>query len=175
MALDNNHSLTCSVQYLCLFNGVCVTRSLVLCVMFCILLFVLLPFYFWPLCCLSFDLRILITSFGIFKLILLMFINCICASSVGTKIYNNKSSMYYWLMLPANYRGGSLKLEKNMIFWRKIVIFHGAIFLSAPPLTWNPGSAPELPPEVTASETKAALEVTYKPIFCQMFNLILSI
>ena len=47
---------------------------------------------------------------------------------------------------------------KNMIFWRKIVIFHtkypknfrappplGAIFLSAPPpLTWNPGSAPEI-------------------------------
>ena len=41
-----------------------------------------------------------------------------------------------------------------MIFWRKIVIFHtkypnnfpplGAIFLSAPPpLTWNPGSAPD--------------------------------
>ena len=43
----------------------------------------------------------------------------------------------------------------NMIFWHKIVIFHtkypqqfsclpplGAIFLSAPPLTWNPGSAP---------------------------------
>jgi hypothetical protein len=48
-----------------------------------------------------------------------------------------------------------LKLEKNKIFWRKIVIFHtkypnifalpplGAIFLSAPPLTLNPGSAPE--------------------------------
>ena len=47
------------------------------------------------------------------------------------------------------------KIGKNMIFWRKIVIFHtkypqkcsrlppfGAIFLSAPPLTWNPGSAP---------------------------------
>jgi hypothetical protein len=44
-----------------------------------------------------------------------------------------------------------------MIFWRQIVIFHtkyrklfsrlpplGAIFLSAPPLTWNPGSAPEI-------------------------------
>ena len=41
-----------------------------------------------------------------------------------------------------------LKLEKNMIFWRKIVIFHtkylGAIFLSAPLLTWNPGSAPDI-------------------------------
>ena len=50
-----------------------------------------------------------------------------------------------------------LKLEKNMIFWRKIVIFShgmpqkfsqlpplGAIFLSVPPLTSNPGSAPEM-------------------------------
>ena len=48
-----------------------------------------------------------------------------------------------------------LKLEKNMIFWRKIVIFHtkypknlraslrSAQFLSsAPPLAWNPGSVP---------------------------------
>ena len=44
-------------------------------------------------------------------------------------------------------RAPPLKLEKNKIFWRKIVIFHtkypnifalpplGAIFLSAPPLT----------------------------------------
>ena len=40
------------------FNGVRVTRSLVLCVRFCRSLFVL---FFLPLCCLSFDLRILIT------------------------------------------------------------------------------------------------------------------
>ena len=43
------------------FSGVCVTQSLVLCVMFCKSLFGLLSFFFWPLCCLSFDLRILIT------------------------------------------------------------------------------------------------------------------
>ena len=49
------------------------------------------------------------------------------------------------------------KIGKNMIFWHKIVIFHtkypnnfsrlpplGAIFLSAPALTWNPGAAPAL-------------------------------
>ena len=48
-------------------------------------------------------------------------------------------------------------IGKNMIFWRKIVIFHTKYpkmfappsarcnFLSAPlPLTWNPGSAPEM-------------------------------
>ena len=48
-----------------------------------------------------------------------------------------------------------LKLEKKMIFWRKIVIFHtkypknfraslrsARFHLSAPPLTWNPGSSP---------------------------------
>jgi len=41
------------------FSGV---RSLVLCVMFCRSSFVLLSFFFCPLCCLSFfDLRILIT------------------------------------------------------------------------------------------------------------------
>ena len=44
------------------FSGVRVTRSLVLCVCFvdCNLLFVLLSFFFWSLCCLSSDLRILI-------------------------------------------------------------------------------------------------------------------
>ena len=44
------------------FCGVRVTRSLVFCVMFCRSLFVLLYFFFFPLCCLSFDLdlRILI-------------------------------------------------------------------------------------------------------------------
>jgi hypothetical protein len=46
------------------------------------------------------------------------------------------------------------KIGENMIFWRKIVIFHtkypnfhaslcSVQFLSAPP-TWNPGSAPAL-------------------------------
>jgi hypothetical protein len=44
-----------------------VTRSLALCVMFCRSLFVLLYFFFWPLCRLSFDLRILII--GIFMLV----------------------------------------------------------------------------------------------------------
>ena len=43
------------------FSGACVVRSLVFCVLFCRSLFVLLSFFFWPLCCLSFDLRFLIT------------------------------------------------------------------------------------------------------------------
>jgi hypothetical protein len=44
------------------FSGVRVTRSLVLCVMFCRSLFVLLSVFFRPLCCLSFfDLQFLIT------------------------------------------------------------------------------------------------------------------
>jgi hypothetical protein len=42
------------------FSGVRVDWSLVFCVVFCRSLFVLLSFFFWPLCCLSFDLRILI-------------------------------------------------------------------------------------------------------------------
>ena len=44
------------------FSGVRVTRSLVLCVMYCISLFVPLYFFVWSLCCLSFfALRILVT------------------------------------------------------------------------------------------------------------------
>ena len=42
------------------FSGVRVDWSLVFCVVFCRSLFVLLSFFFWPLCCLSFDLRIMI-------------------------------------------------------------------------------------------------------------------
>ena len=44
------------------FSRVGVTRSLVFCVMFCRSLFVLLSFFIWSLCCLSFDVQILITS-----------------------------------------------------------------------------------------------------------------
>jgi hypothetical protein len=43
------------------FSDVRVTRSFVFWIVFCRLLFVLLSFFFWPLCCLSFDLQILIT------------------------------------------------------------------------------------------------------------------
>jgi hypothetical protein len=44
------------------FSGVRVARSLVLCVLFCRTLFVILCFFFRPLCCLFFfDLRFLIT------------------------------------------------------------------------------------------------------------------
>jgi hypothetical protein len=43
------------------FSGVYVTQSLIFCVVFCRLLFVLLYFFFWPLCCLFFDLQLLIT------------------------------------------------------------------------------------------------------------------
>ena len=43
-------------------SGVLVTRSLILCVMFCRSLFCPFVFFFWPLCCLSFfDLQILQT------------------------------------------------------------------------------------------------------------------
>jgi hypothetical protein len=43
------------------FSGVHITRSLVFCVVFCRSWFVLLSFFFCPLCCLSSDLRILMT------------------------------------------------------------------------------------------------------------------
>ena len=43
------------------FSGVRVAPSLVFCLMFCRSLFVFFYFFFWPLCCLFFDIRILIT------------------------------------------------------------------------------------------------------------------
>jgi hypothetical protein len=58
------------------FSGVRVIRSFDICVMFCRSLFVLLFFFFWPLCCLSFDLRILITS--------LWYVQTLCTDSVQT-------------------------------------------------------------------------------------------
>ena len=44
-------------------SGVRVARSLVFCVMYCRSLLVPLSFYSWPLCCLSFDERILVTFY----------------------------------------------------------------------------------------------------------------
>jgi hypothetical protein len=50
----NGYFLLCdSILNRNLYWLVC-TRSLVLCIGFCRLLFVLLSFFFWPLCCLSF-------------------------------------------------------------------------------------------------------------------------
>ena len=47
--------------------------------MFCRSSFVLLSFFFWPLCCLSFlDLQILIISLGIFKLFLQLYKYLFC-------------------------------------------------------------------------------------------------
>jgi len=43
------------------FSGLRVARSLVFCVVFCRSLFALLSFFFWSLCCLSFNLQLLIT------------------------------------------------------------------------------------------------------------------
>jgi len=68
---NNTTGATCGAGIACpseepefspVVSGVRITRSLVLCVMFCRSLFVLLSFFFWPFCCLLFlDLRILIT------------------------------------------------------------------------------------------------------------------
>ena len=52
------------------FSGVRVARIEVFCVVFCRSLFVLLSVFFWRLYCLSFDLRILIISRCIIKLLL---------------------------------------------------------------------------------------------------------
>ena len=51
------------------FSGVFVVQLLVLCVVFCRLLFVFFSFFLWPLFFLSFDLKLL-SSIGLFKLFL---------------------------------------------------------------------------------------------------------
>jgi hypothetical protein len=58
--LETAHQLT-HPEFTPCFSGIRVTRSLLFCVVFCWWLIVLLKFFFWPLRCLSFDLRILIT------------------------------------------------------------------------------------------------------------------
>ena len=96
-----------------------------------------------------------------------------CSDNVVFFVFHFISKRHVFLST-CIYRGGSRrggrtrrappppppKIGKNMIFWRKIIFFHwheipqkcsrlppqGAIFLSAPPppLTWNPGSAPDI-------------------------------
>jgi hypothetical protein len=54
------------LRYPKVFSGVRVARSLVLCGVFCRSMFILLSFFFWPLCFLSFfDLRLLITLWNL--------------------------------------------------------------------------------------------------------------
>ena len=84
---------------------------------------------------------------------------------INTKIstsFRRSMLISFWIDVPGADRGGrahsvrapTLKLEKNMIVWRKIVIFHtkyrnnfrtslhSAQFFLVRPLTWNPGSVP---------------------------------
>ena len=66
------------------FSEVCVARSFVFCVMFCRSLFVLLSFFFWPLCCLwctKSDYH-----FGIFKLFLRFLCEIIIPLTKTTKL-----------------------------------------------------------------------------------------
>jgi hypothetical protein len=67
-----NRSLNCLREHTSPTHGlraVHAVPSLVFCVVFCRLLFVLLTFFVWSLCCLFFfDWRIMITPFDIFKL-----------------------------------------------------------------------------------------------------------
>ena len=84
------------------FSGICVARSLVFCVMFCGSLFVLLSFFFWTLCCLSFfDLRILITPL-------------VSSSSSSIKY---AQSLKTWLLYPLqNYPESKLKDRLKELF-----------------------------------------------------------
>ena len=72
-------------------SGVRVTRSLVLCVCFVDRYFVILSFFFWPLCCLFFKLRILITSLWYLQILhLITFMD----------IWLNVRDVRYWVKYP---------------------------------------------------------------------------
>jgi hypothetical protein len=87
------------------FCGVRVTRSLVFCVVFCRLMFDLLSFFFWPLCCLSFyDLQILIA--------LLVFSNFFF--EIRTHIVRASDNNYKWMSI--------------VYFWRKNFYFIWSVF-----------------------------------------------
>jgi len=81
-----------------------VARSLVFCVMFYRSLFVLLSYFFWSLCCLSFfDLRLLVTASvsSIFSWIVL-FINCVILFwplKFGILYYLEIIAQYAWFLL----------------------------------------------------------------------------
>ena len=75
------------------FSGVCVTRSLVFCVVFCRWLFVLLSFFFWPLCCLSFfDLRLIAHLLSLPNNVWETY--CFCSVSSSSYYY-----YYYYIMV----------------------------------------------------------------------------
>jgi hypothetical protein len=79
------------------FSEVCVARSFVFCVMFCRSLFVLLSFFFWPLCCLwctKSDYH-----FGIFKLFLRFLCEIIIPLTKTTKLMQLSRS---WLQSIGN-------------------------------------------------------------------------
>jgi hypothetical protein len=86
---------------------------------------------------------------------------------INTKIstsFRRSMLISFWIYVPAADRGGEgtpgaspyTKIGKNMTFWSKIVIFHkkypkkfrasfrSAQFFYVRPLTWNPGSAPDI-------------------------------
>jgi hypothetical protein len=82
------------------------SRSLVLCVMFCISLFVLLYLFFSPLCCLSFfDLRILIT-FWYFQTLL--------HSNIKTWQFDSLKKLWsFWTKMKGDLQDTTLKKTEN--------------------------------------------------------------
>jgi hypothetical protein len=90
--------------------GSCYSIFSVMC-MFCRSLFVVLYFFFWPLCCLFFfDIRILITPFGIFKFFLTIDnLQSIPCHFKGASFTQSESTPYilcsaeHWIFLFYNY------------------------------------------------------------------------
>ena len=88
------HNFHSTSWFVYLFGGVRVTRSLVLhASMFCWSLFVLLYFFFWPLCCLFFfDIQILIATL----------VSSNSSKTIQSIQYCIKKSLSEWLLLNAN-------------------------------------------------------------------------
>ena len=87
-------------EVILVFNEVRVAQSLVFCVVL----------YRLPLCCLSFDLRLLINPFGIFKLFLYLSVELLTITVYNTlTIYFIFVLYAYWTL----FRGVSAKLKKK--------------------------------------------------------------
>jgi hypothetical protein len=88
--------------------------------MFCRSFFVLLYFFFWPLCCLFFDIRIVITPLVIFKLFLL---------------FNKRSGSYCW------YNGFLFHLSTDSFFCFGSIIsnlYNSSVVEKTNGMTFNP-------------------------------------
>ena len=107
---------------LSVFGGVRVARSLVFCAVFCRLFFLLLSFFFWPLCCLSFFyLRIPTTALVSSNSFRLVHSNC-----VRRMLQLGPFTLQWRMIFEFQCKGYEMNIQKYHIFeiW---IVRHGEV------------------------------------------------